>query len=80
MACGGNAGGAARAADSIQIPPRQTGSASADLARAASLAAVATPIAIFGSGNFIAMLSAFIPGFFGLVFIVMYGFCLKEMK
>jgi hypothetical protein len=44
------------------------------------LASVATPIAIFGSGNFIAMLGAFIPGFFGLVFIVMYGFCLKEMK
>ena len=44
------------------------------------LASVATPIAIFGSGNIIAMLGAFIPGFFGLVFIVMYGFCLKEMK
>ena len=44
------------------------------------IAAVCTPIAIFGSGNFIAMLSAFVPGFFGLAFIVMYGFCLKEMK
>ncbi len=46
---------------------------------AGCLAAVAIPLAIFGT-NFLAVLGALIPGFFGLVFIVLYAFNLKDMK
>lgn len=46
---------------------------------AGTVAGVAAPLLIFGN-NSLAGFLAYIPGFFGLVFIVMYAFNLKDMK
>jgi ABC-type antimicrobial peptide transport system permease subunit len=46
---------------------------------AGSIAGTAAPLIIF-KGNMLATFSALFPGFVGIVFIVMYAFCLKEME
>lgn len=44
-----------------------------------TIAGVAAPLFIFGN-NSLAGFLAYIPGFFGLVFIIMYAFNLRDMK
>ena len=46
---------------------------------AGTVAAVAAPLFIY-QGNTLAGFTALFPAFIGLVFIVMYAFCLKEME
>ena len=44
------------------------------------LGSVIAPIVIFGTENFVAVISSSIGAIFGIAFIIMYGMCLKEMK
>jgi hypothetical protein len=44
------------------------------------IATVAAPFIIFGSGNIMAIFGSAIPAFFGVIFIAMYAFNLKDMK
>jgi len=44
------------------------------------LTGVAAPFIIYGSDAFVAIMSAAVSGFFGLLFIVLYAFNLKDMQ
>lgn len=44
------------------------------------LAGIIVPIALFGTGNMLANLGVAISGFFGLLFIVLYGLNLKSLR
>jgi len=44
------------------------------------ITSVAAPFVIFGSGNIMAVIGSVIPAFFGVIFIAMYAFNLKDMK
>ena len=43
-------------------------------------ASIFAPMFIFGSGNIFAIITTMIPAFFGVLFVILYGVCLKEMK
>lgn len=47
---------------------------------AGTLLGIAGPIAVFGAGNFIAIIGTMIGGFIGLIFVVLYGVNLKHMR
>ncbi len=47
---------------------------------AGTLVGIISPFVVFGSNNFIAILSSVVIGFIGLVFVILYGVNLKHMK
>jgi len=44
------------------------------------LVSIISPFVIFGSGNFVAIISSLFIGFVGLIFVILYGVNLKYMK
>lgn len=47
---------------------------------AGTLIGIISPFVVFGSNNFIAILSSVVIGFIGLIFLILYGVNLKHMK
>ncbi len=45
-----------------------------------TLVGIISPFVIFGTGNFIAIISSVLIGFLGLIFVILYGVNLKYMK